>query len=203
MNRIFYNLSGAEVSPDAVPQWAIKLTAVGAVLMVTLICVAARTLGPRAAVVFTTVKVRLISNYSSASQITSKLRLQLLCVFLIVFVALLDLMYGWKVFIIVLGLVQLIRGKASTSLTQPLFDGSSTSPSAYSLALYSGLWAFDGWDQANYVGGEIPNPEKNIPRAIHSSMAIVIVRQFHFTVRFLANNHHDRSCSSSPTFHTL
>jgi len=46
-------------------------------------------------------------------------------------------------------------------------------PFAYSLALYSGLWAFDGWDQANYVGGEIHHPERNIPRAIHSSMAIV------------------------------
>jgi len=54
-----------------------------------------------------------------------------------------------------------------------LFDDSSKSPSAYSLALYSGLWAFDGWDQANYVGGEMRNPEKNIPRTIHFSMAIV------------------------------
>jgi amino acid transporter len=44
--------------------------------------------------------------------------------------------------------------------------------------LYSGLWAFDGWDQANYVGGEIHEPEKNIPRAIHSSMALVTVRHF-------------------------
>jgi len=58
-------------------------------------------------------------------------------------------------------------------LTDPLFTGSSTSPSAYALALYSGLWAFDGWDQANYVGGEMKHPEKNIPRVIHSSMAIV------------------------------
>jgi amino acid transporter len=36
-------------------------------------------------------------------------------------------------------------------------------------------WAFDGWDQANYVAGEIKNPEKNIPRTIHFSMAIVTV----------------------------
>jgi amino acid transporter len=58
----------------------------------------------------------------------------------------------------------------------PIFDGTSTSPSAYALALYSGLWAFDGWDQVNYVGGEISEPEKNIPRVIHSSMNIVVVR---------------------------
>ncbi|KAI0341556.1 amino acid transporter [Trametopsis cervina] len=76
--------------------------------------------------------------------------------------------------ITVIGLVQLARGQASTSLTEPLFRDSSSSPSEYALALYSGLWAFDGWDQANYVGGEMKNATKNIPRAIHASMAIVI-----------------------------
>jgi len=75
--------------------------------------------------------------------------------------------------ITVLGIIQLARGHASTSLTEPLFTGSSTSPSSYALALYSGLWAFDGWDQANYVGGEMKNAQKNIPRAIHASMVIV------------------------------
>ncbi|KAJ3870002.1 L-methionine transporter [Lentinula novae-zelandiae] len=80
-----------------------------------------------------------------------------------------------QVFIIVLGIVQLARGKASPSLGEPWFKGSSTSPSEYSLAFYSGLWAFDGWDQANYVAGEMHQPGKNIPRAIHSSMVIVIV----------------------------
>ena len=65
----------------------------------------------------------------------------------------------------------------STSFTEPLFEGSSNSPSAYALALYSGLWAFDGWDQANYVGGEVKNPEKNIPRTIHLSMVLVLVSE--------------------------
>ena len=80
-----------------------------------------------------------------------------------------------KLSITILGIVQLARGHTSTSLTEPLFRDTSTSPSAYALALYSGLWAFDGWDQANYVGGEMKRPEKNIPRAIHTSMAIVMV----------------------------
>ena len=81
-----------------------------------------------------------------------------------------------KLSITILGIVQLARGHTSTSLTEPLFRDTSTSPSAYALALYSGLWAFDGWDQANYVGGEMKNATKNIPRAIHSSMIIVTVR---------------------------
>jgi amino acid transporter len=74
-----------------------------------------------------------------------------------------------------LGVVQLARGKATASFRQPWFEGSSHSPSSYSLALYSGLWSFDGWDQVTYVGGEIHHPERNIPRTIHSSMAIVTV----------------------------
>ncbi|KAI0331152.1 amino acid transporter [Cubamyces sp. BRFM 1775] len=139
LNRLFWHSTRAEVSPDDIPQWATKLTAVAAVVVVSIICVATPTLGTRAAIVFTTVKI----------------------------VALIS--------ITVLGLVQLARGRASTSFTEPLFEHSSTSPSAYALALYSGLWAFDGWDQANYVGGEMKNPEKNIPRAIHSSMALVMV----------------------------
>ncbi|KAI0636883.1 amino acid transporter [Trametes polyzona] len=139
LNRLFWHSTRAEVSPDDIPEWATKLTAVAAVLVVSVICVATPTLGTRAAVVFTTVKI----------------------------IALVS--------ITILGLVQLARGRASTSLTEPLFEHSSTSPSAYALALYSGLWAFDGWDQANYVGGEMKHPEKNIPRAIHSSMVVVMI----------------------------
>ena len=67
------------------------------------------------------------------------------------------------------------RGKASSSFQEPIFDETSTNPAEYALAIYSGLWALDGWDQANYVGGEMRNPDKNIPRAIHSSMILVIV----------------------------
>jgi len=77
------------------------------------------------------------------------------------------------IMITVLGLIQLVRGKASSSFKESWFEGSTSSPASYSLAFYSGLWAFDGWDQANYVGGEMQRPEKNIPRAIHSSMFVV------------------------------
>ncbi|SJL00429.1 uncharacterized protein ARMOST_03742 [Armillaria ostoyae] len=139
INRIFWHTTRSEVSPDDIPDWAIKLTAIGAVLAVTLLCIWTRKLGARVAVVFTTVKVAALISITA------------------------------------LGIIQLARGRAAESFTKPWFEGSSKSPSAYSLALYSGLWAFDGWDQANYVGGEMHNPEKNIPRTIHSSMVIVTV----------------------------
>jgi hypothetical protein len=57
LNRIFWHTARAEVSPDDIPQWAIKVTAVAAVVLVTIFCVAARKLGTRVAVVFTTLKV--------------------------------------------------------------------------------------------------------------------------------------------------
>ena len=57
LNRLFWHSTRADVSPDDIPQWATKLTAVLAVLVVSVICVATPTLGTRAAVVFTTVKV--------------------------------------------------------------------------------------------------------------------------------------------------
>jgi hypothetical protein len=49
-----------DVAPDEIPQWAIKLTAVAAVLSVTMICAASRNLGTRTSMVFTTVKVCLL-----------------------------------------------------------------------------------------------------------------------------------------------
>ncbi|TDL24790.1 L-methionine transporter [Rickenella mellea] len=145
LNRLIWHATAQDVAPDALPQWSIKITACLAVVFVTILCIATRNLGTRAAVVFTSVKIASL--------------------FLIA----------------VLGVVQLARGRASSSLRDPLFTDSSTSPSAYALALYSGLWAFDGWDQANYVGGEMKNPDRNIPRAIHSSMLIV-------TLLFLLTN---------------
>ena len=57
MNRMFWQSTSDEVSPDAIPQWVIKLTATGAVMLVTILCVATKRLGPRVAVIFTTVKV--------------------------------------------------------------------------------------------------------------------------------------------------
>ncbi len=176
INRIFWHTTRSEVSPDDIPDWAIKLTAIGAVLAVTLLCIWTRKLGARVAVVFTTAKVSiklpnarifvLETTFSSGSCFST-----LWCKWYIHVVAELNM----QISITALGIIQLARGRAAESFTKPWFEGSSKSPSAYSLALYSGLWAFDGWDQANYVGGEMHNPQKNIPRTIHSSMAIVTV----------------------------
>lgn len=69
INRLFYTHTNEEVSPDDIPQWAIKLTAVSAVLVVTILCIAARKLGTRVAVVFTSLKVAALVRSSTEFQI--------------------------------------------------------------------------------------------------------------------------------------
>ncbi|TVY44599.1 b(0,+)-type amino acid transporter [Lachnellula occidentalis] len=55
------------------------------------------------------------------------------------------------------------------------FEGTSTSASSWAVALYAGLWAFDGWDNTNYVVGEFRNPTRDLPRVIHTAMPLVIL----------------------------
>ncbi|KAI2615875.1 amino acid permease-domain-containing protein [Hypoxylon sp. NC1633] len=55
------------------------------------------------------------------------------------------------------------------------FDGTSTDGSHWAVALYAGLWAYDGWDNTNYVVGEFRNPSRDLPRVIHTAMPLVII----------------------------
>jgi amino acid transporter len=55
------------------------------------------------------------------------------------------------------------------------FDNTNTDISNLAVALYAGLWAFDGWDNVNYVTAEFKNPQRDLPRVIHTSLPLVIV----------------------------
>ena len=55
------------------------------------------------------------------------------------------------------------------------FSGTSTSSSQWAVALYAGLWAYDGWDNTNYVVGEMIHPGRDLPRTIHISLPLVIL----------------------------
>lgn len=46
--------------------------------------------------------------------------------------------------------------------------------SAMFTAMLSAFWAYDGWVNLSYIGGEIKNPKKNIPIAIIGGVAIVM-----------------------------
>ncbi|KAF9701083.1 hypothetical protein EKO04_000207 [Ascochyta lentis] len=58
---------------------------------------------------------------------------------------------------------------------QGWFDNTSHNISNWAVALYAGLWAFDGWDNVNYVTAEFKNPARDLPRVIHTSLPLVIL----------------------------
>ncbi|XP_060109926.1 B(0,+)-type amino acid transporter 1 [Heteronotia binoei] len=77
------------------------------------------------------------------------------------------------VIIIVSGLVLLAKG--NTQNLNNSFDGPPLSVGAISLAFYNGLWAYDGWNQLNYITEELKNPYRNLPLAIIIGIPLVTV----------------------------
>lgn len=81
----------------------------------------------------------------------------------------------------IIGIVVAITGLSYHSTannewkTQGWFENTSTSISDWAVALYAGLWAFDGWDNTNYVTGEFKNPSRDLPRVLHTAMPAVIL----------------------------
>ena len=55
------------------------------------------------------------------------------------------------------------------------FEYTSDNISDWAVAIYAGLWAFDGWDNTNYVTGEFKNPSRDLPRVLHTAMPAVIL----------------------------
>lgn len=149
--RIIFHATGKaadhphEAGLDGIPAWSIKLLAIGIAALITAAHAFSNKLGTRTQIATTVVKLLALTAVP------------------------------------ILAIVQAARGKTSPSSQQAfsslgdLFAGSSTSPSSYALALYSGLWAFDGWDQSCFVAGEMKRVEKDLPRVIHISLATVIL----------------------------
>ena len=65
----------------------------------------------------------------------------------------------------------------STAHVQPLWPtvsfGAWIAP--FGVAMVAVLWAYDGWIETTYVGSEIVNPGRNLPRSIILSTVIVMV----------------------------
>jgi APA family basic amino acid/polyamine antiporter len=53
------------------------------------------------------------------------------------------------------------------------FPGAQGGIAGFFAALVAALWAYDGWNDLNMVGGEVSNPERNIPIALVLGVAIV------------------------------
>uniref|UniRef100_A0A8C7ZWV9 Solute carrier family 7 member 5 n=1 Tax=Oryzias sinensis TaxID=183150 RepID=A0A8C7ZWV9_9TELE len=90
-----------------------------------------------------------------------------------------DLFTASKLFalciIILFGFIQIFTGDVPYLTPEKSFEGSKMGVDNIVLALYSGLFAFGGWNYLNYVTEEMVNPERNLPLAIIISMPIVTV----------------------------
>jgi basic amino acid/polyamine antiporter, APA family len=68
----------------------------------------------------------------------------------------------------------LVRGgRPLEPASPPALQGSLTL--AIGSALVPVLFSYGGWQQTNFIAGEIRNPERNLPRAIVTGVAIVVV----------------------------
>ncbi|XP_033012533.1 b(0,+)-type amino acid transporter 1-like [Lacerta agilis] len=77
------------------------------------------------------------------------------------------------IIIIVSGIVLLAQG--NTKNFNNSFDGPPLSLGAISLAFYNGLWAYDGWNQLNYITEELKDPYRNLPLSIVIGIPLVTV----------------------------
>ncbi|KAI9596045.1 amino acid permease-domain-containing protein [Syncephalis fuscata] len=56
-----------------------------------------------------------------------------------------------------------------------VWKGTSTDPADWAIAFYTGLFAYDGWNNLNYVTGELHNPGRDLPISIGLGLPVVMV----------------------------
>lgn len=49
-----------------------------------------------------------------------------------------------------------------------------------------GLWAYDGWNNLNYVSGEMKDPHRDLPRVIYFGIPLVIICYMFANIAYLA-----------------
>jgi amino acid transporter len=83
--------------------------------------------------------------------------------------------YGGLLFIILLAFAIGLPRSGGGNFT-PASPAGSFGIAPFGLALVSVLWAFDGWADLSFVGGEVKNPRRNLPRAlIVGTLAVIAV----------------------------
>ncbi len=80
--------------------------------------------------------------------------------------------YGGLIFIIIVALA--LGLPATGGHYTPAMPAGSFTMGAFGLALVSVLWAYDGWADLSYAGGEVKDPERNLPRALIGGTLAVI-----------------------------
>jgi APA family basic amino acid/polyamine antiporter len=77
-------------------------------------------------------------------------------------------------------MVLLIAGLCFTSLQHgswhnltSSFSGARGGFAGFMVALTAALWAYDGWSDVSYLGGEVKHPQRNLPIALIGGVALV------------------------------
>jgi amino acid transporter len=92
--------------------------------------------------------------------------------------------YGGLVFIIIIAFAVGLPANGFSHFTPAMPAGSLSVP-AFGLALVSTLWAFDGWADVSANGGEVRDPQKNLPRALIGGTLLVILVYLAANVAYL------------------
>lgn len=74
-----------------------------------------------------------------------------------------------------LAVVALALGGAHGGSTANFAASAPVTVSAFGLALVSVLWAYDGWGDVSFAGGEVKDPQKTLPRAIIGGTIGVVI----------------------------
>jgi APA family basic amino acid/polyamine antiporter len=76
--------------------------------------------------------------------------------------------------LIVLGFAM---GHGSWSNFRPIFSSGHGGSlfAAFGVATVSALWAYDGWNNVSMVGGEVENPQRNLPIALIAGSLLVLI----------------------------
>jgi len=82
------------------------------------------------------------------------------------------------------GLYQISMGERNDFLKDP--NPETPSIGRVATAFYSGLWAYDGWNNLNYVTEEIVNPKRNLPLSIIIAIPMVTICYLLVNVSYLA-----------------
>ncbi|XP_068141343.1 b(0,+)-type amino acid transporter 1 isoform X1 [Drosophila tropicalis] len=82
------------------------------------------------------------------------------------------------------GAWKLLQG--NTDHLSNAFSGPLPNVGSIATAFYTGLWAYDGWNNLNYVTEEIKNPSKNLPRSIIIGIPLVTLCYALINISYLA-----------------
>jgi amino acid transporter len=92
--------------------------------------------------------------------------------------------YGGLVVIVLLALV--LGLPSSGGHFTPAVPPGSFSIASFGLALVSVLWVYDGWADLSFVGGEVKDPRRNLPRALILGTVAVLVIYLLANVAYLS-----------------